>query len=198
MTKQYPEQQSPPGWRPSPPPWEKQSVLNLFIVVLGVLAVLAGCGGKADRTAATTTTTVTATPTPTPTPGMTVRQVASTVASLRAKNQKLVKDFEDFCDISKWSDALVEAQETACSYVVQRAPLEGQFAVKTLTIANPPAEVAALLVATRTSASALGKVSGKQCEKSAQSDGCITVERFLASQAAENFQLAFSGWEPYI
>lgn len=197
MTEHYPQQQSPPGWRSSPPRRKKHSFRNLTIV-LGILAVLAGCGGTAERTAGTTTATVTATPTPTPTPGMTVRQVASTVASLRAKNQKLVKDFEDFCDISKWSDSLVEAQKTACSYVVQRAPLEGQFAVKTLTLANPPAEVAPLLVATRTSASELGKVSGKQCGKSPQSDGCIVVETFLASQAAENFQLAFAGWEPYL
>jgi hypothetical protein len=193
MTEHYPQQQSPPGWRPSRQPRKKHNVRNVFIV-LGILAVLTGCGGKTDRTAATTTATVTATPTPT----MTVRQVASKVASLRATNQKLVKDFEDFCDISKWSDSLVEAQETACSYVVQRAPLEGQFAVKTLTIANPPAEVAALLVATRASASALGKVSGKQCEKSPRSEGCITVERFLASQAAEKLQLVFAGWEPYL
>jgi hypothetical protein len=197
MTEHHPQQQSPPGWRPSRQPRKKHSARNVFIV-LGILAVVAGCGGKADRTAATTTATVTATPTPTPTPDMTVRQVASKVASLRATNQKLVKDFEDFCDISKWSDSLVEAQETACSYVIQRAPLEGQFAVKTLTLANPPAEVAELLVATRTSASALGKVSRKQCEKSPRSDGCITVERFLASQAAENLQLAFAGWEPYL
>jgi hypothetical protein len=165
-------------------------------IVLGILAVLAGCGGKADQTAGTTTAAVAVTPTPTP--GMSVQQVASTVAGLRAKNQKLVKDFERFCDMTKWSDSLVDAQAQACSYVVVRAPLEGQFAVKTLTIAHPPAEVAALLVATRNSASALGKVSSKQCEKSPKSDGCTMVETTLASQAAENFQLALAGWEPYL
>jgi hypothetical protein len=185
-----------PGRPPLPP--KKTHIVRNFAIVLGILTVLAGCGGKADQTAATTTATVTAAPTPTPTPGMTVRQVASKVAGLRATNQKLVKDFEQFCDVSKWSDSLVDAQATACSYVVQRAPFEGQFAVKTLTIADPPAEVAALLVATRTSASALGKVSSKQCQKSPTSDGCIMVETFLAGQAAENFQLAFAGWEPYL
>jgi hypothetical protein len=200
MTEQYLQQKSLQGSlrgrRPMPTLKQKHIVRNVFIV-LGILAVLAGCGGKADQAAATTTATVTASPTPTPTPGLTVRQVASKVASLRATNQKLVKDFDDFCDISKWTDALVDAQATTCSLVVQRAPFEAQFAVKTLTIAHPPAEVAALLVATRTSASVLGKVSTKECTKAPLSDGC-TVERFLATQAAENFQLAFAGWEPYI
>lgn len=193
VAEHYPQQ------RPPLPPREMHIARNVFLA-LGILAVVAGCGGKADQKAATTTATVTATPvlTPTPTPAMSVQQVASTVAGLRAKNQKLVKDFDEFCDLAKWSDSLVDAQATACSYVVQRAPLEGQFAVKTLTIADPPAEVAALLVATRTSASTLGKISSKQCEKSPKSDGCISVERFLASQAAENFQLAFAGWEPYL
>jgi hypothetical protein len=164
------------------------------VIVLGILSVLAGCGGKADQTAATTTVTVT----PTPTPGMSVQQVASAVAGLRAKNQKLLKDFEQLCDLTKWSDSLVDAQALACSYVVQRAPLEGQFAVKTLTIANPPAEIAALLVATRNSASVLGKVSYRQCEKSPKSDGCTMLESSKANGAAENFQLALAGWEPYL
>jgi hypothetical protein len=194
MTEHYPLHQSRPGWQPPPPP-KTHTVRNVF-VVLGVLAVIAGCGGKVDQKAATTTATVTSTPSPTP--GMSVQQVASKVAGLRAKNQKLVNDLEKFCDLTKWSDSLVDAQALACGYVVQRAPLEGQVAVKTLTIADPPAEVATLLVATRTSASVLAKVSSKQCEKSAKSDGCIMVETLKASQAAENFQLAFADWEPYL
>lgn len=162
---------------------------------LSVLA-LAGCGGKAEPTANAATPTPTIAPTPTP--GMSVQQVASKVAGLRAKNQRLVKDLEQRCDMTKWSDSLVEAQALACSYVVQRAPLEGQFAVKTLTIANPPAEVAELLGATRKSASALGKVSTKQCEKSPTSVNCSMVETLKVTEAAENFQLVFAGWEPYL
>lgn len=190
MTEPCPRHKSRPLSAPT-----AHTIRNVF-VVLSILAVLAGCGGTADEKAAATTATIT--PTPSPIPGMSVQQVASKVAGLRAKNQKLVKDLEELCDLTKWSDSLVDAQALACSLVVQRAPLEGQIAVKTLTIANPPAEVAALLVATRTSASGLGKISSKQCEKSAKSDGCIMVERFKASQAAEDFQLAFADWEPYL
>jgi hypothetical protein len=167
-----------------------------MFIVLSIVAALAGCGGKADQS--TGTTTVTVMPTPTPTPAVSVQQVASRVASLRAKNEKLLKDFEQLCDLTTWSDSLVDAQALACSYVVQRAPLEGQFAVKTLAIANPPADIAGLLVATRNSAAVLGKVSYRQCEKSPKSDGCTMVETSKARQAAENFQLALAGWEPYI
>jgi PBP1b-binding outer membrane lipoprotein LpoB len=116
--------------------------------LLGALAV-SGCGGNDQPTASTTTPTPTVTPAPTPTPGMSVQQVASKVAVLRATNQRLVNDLEQKCDVSKWTDSLIEAEALACSLVVQRAPLEGQIAVKTLTIANPPSEVAALLDETR-------------------------------------------------
>ncbi|MFI5731523.1 hypothetical protein ACIA49_15475 [Kribbella sp. NPDC051587] len=176
------------------PPIRKTHPVRSTFVVLCALALLVGCGGKADQNAATTTVTST----PSPTPSMSVRQAASKVAGLRAKNQKLVKDFEDLCDLTKWSDSLVDAQALACSLVVQRAPLEGQIAAKALTMAHPPAEVAELLVATRASASALGKVSSEECEKSAKSDGCLIVERFKASEAADAFQLAFADWEPYL
>lgn len=198
QTHQPSPQGSPPGWGPPPPP--KKHRVRAVLVVGGILAALAGCGSKADQTTAATTTTTaeTLTATPTPTPEMSVQQVASAVASLRAKNQKLVQDFEQFCDVTKWSDSLVDAQALTCSLVVQRAPLEGQFAAKTLTIANPPAELAALLVATRNSASSLGKISSKQCEKSPKSDGCTVVETFKATEAAANFQLALAGWEPYL
>lgn len=174
----------------------KARALRSMFAVLALLGVLAGCGESVDRKAATAPATVTFTPSPTP--GMSVQQVASKVAGLRAKNQKLVKDFEQFCDLTKWSDSLVDAQALTCSLVVQRAPLEGQIAAKTLTMADPPAEVASLLVATRASATSLGKISSKQCEKSAKSDGCIMVEKFKASQAAESFELAFADWEPYL
>jgi hypothetical protein len=206
MTEQYPHHKSPrvsPGASQSPlRPNKNRSIRNAFVLA-GVLAlVLAGCGGNADQTTgtttATTTATATATVTPTPTPGMSVQQVASTVAGLRAKNQKLIKDFERYCDMTKWSDSLVDAQALTCSLIVQRAPLEGQFAAKALRIANPPAEVTELLVATRNSATALGKVSSKQCEKSPKSDGCTLVETLKASEAAESFQLALAGWEPYL
>jgi outer membrane murein-binding lipoprotein Lpp len=159
------------------------------------VALLAGCASADNPTVATTAAQSV---TPTPAPGLTVRQVASKVAGLRAKNQKLVKDLEQRCDMTKWSDSLVEAQALACSYVVQRAPLEGQFAVKTLTIANPPAEVTALLDATRKSASALGIVSSKQCEKLPTSDDCTMVETLKVNEAVENFQLAIAGWDPYL
>jgi hypothetical protein len=69
--------------------------------------------------------------------------------------------------------------------------------VKTLTIANPPAEVSALIVATRASASALGKVSSKQCEKAPESADCM-VEAFKAREAADGFDLALAEWAPYL
>src|SRR5689334_10488493 len=185
---QHPYRRPGNGWLPLPP--STMHARRAIFIVVAVLAVLAGCGEKVDQKAATTTATVSVAPTPTP--GMSVQQVASKVAGLRAKNEKLVKDFEQFCDLTKWSDSLVDAQALTCSLVVQRAPLEGQVAVKTLRIANPPAEVAALLAATRASATALGKVSFKQCEKSAKSDGCLMIEKFKASQAAEDFGLALA------
>ncbi|GAA0621982.1 hypothetical protein HPO96_28650 [Kribbella sandramycini] len=175
---------------------KKRNTIPAVGVVLSILVVLGGCGGPSERGSATPTVTVTATISPTP--GMSVQQVASKVAGLRAKNQKLVEDFEQMCDLTKWDDSLVEAQAVACSLVVQRAPLEGQVAAKTLTIADPPAELSELLATTRASASSLGKVSSKRCESAPNSDDCIMVERFKASQAAESFHLAFAVWEPYL
>jgi hypothetical protein len=170
----------------------------LIVATVAVAAVLTGCGSTPDQTAATTKT-ATVTPTTTPTPGMSVQQVASKVAGLRATNQTLVKDLEP-CGLATsgaTDDPLLQAKAVTCSLVVGRAPYEGQAAVKTLTVANPPAEVAALLITTRESASALGKVSSKECEKDSASVNC-SVEAFRAREAAESFQLALTGWEPYL
>lgn len=182
--------------RPTSPP-KVDRIVRTVLIILAIMAIAAGCGGKTGQTSATTATTTNATPTTTA-PGPSVQQVASKVAGLRATDQKLLQDFKDMCDLATWTDESVDAQAFACSLVVQRAPLEGQIAVKTLTIANPPAEVAALLVSTRASAAALAKVSAKQCTKAAQSDGCVMVETTLAKRAAENFQIALASWEPYL
>jgi hypothetical protein len=122
---------------------------------------------------------------------MSVQQVASKVAIIQATNAKLVQDLEP-CGL-----VAVEAQAVICSFVAQRAPLEAQTALKTLAIANPPDEVAALLAATRKSALAMSKLSTKACAKAAESVAC-SVEAFKAGEAAENFQLALAGWDPYL
>jgi hypothetical protein len=179
------------------------SIYYPWMTLIGAAVfVITGCaGGREDGPpgAAPPSATTAVTPTPTPTPGMTVQQVASKVAGLRATNQKLLQDLAPcaLATAGAHDDPLLQADALICSLVVGRVPYEGQFAVKTLTIANPPAEVAALLVATRKSASALGKVSSKECGKNPESFNC-SVEAFKASEAADNFQLALAGWEPYL
>jgi hypothetical protein len=147
-----------------------------------------GGGPEPDAQAVETTATPTVTPTPS---GLSVQQVASKIATIQATNEKLVKDLEPCGLAASGAEALI------CSFVTQRAPLEAQTALKTLAIANPPTEVAELLAATRKSALTMSKLSTKACEKSAESVEC-SVEAFKAGSAAENFQLALAGWQPYL
>jgi hypothetical protein len=80
---------------------------------------MAGCGnGEAEPEAQLSTPTVT--PVASPTPGLSVQQVASKVAGIRAKNQKLMKDLEP-CGLTASG-----AEAVACSFIVGRAPVEGR------------------------------------------------------------------------
>jgi hypothetical protein len=122
---------------------------------------------------------------------MTIQQVASKVATIRATNNTLVSDLAP-CGLETSL-----AQAVTCGLIVQRAPLEGQIALKTLAIKDAPAELAELLTTTRTSATTLSKVSSKACQNNSESIDCA-VEAFHARAAATNFQLQLAGWEPYL
>ena len=67
---------------------------RMLVACILSAVVLAGCGGGTEPNAQAVETKAT----PTPASGLTVQQVASKVAGLRATNQKLVQDFEQMCD----------------------------------------------------------------------------------------------------
>jgi hypothetical protein len=168
--------------------------MNTAAVAIVAAVTLAGCSGGAAKPAAkpTATSSTSSTTTTTTALGLTTAQVASVVAQQRGKLEALKKDL-DGCP------TLDEVQQTACAYVVQRAPVEGDLAFKSLSNipgSQVPDEVSGLLAQTLDAAGALASVDAKPCENTKLNERCSGATE-LVRVRLDQLLAKMDGWEPY-